>query len=668
MGILTQALGPIFRRSSLKYPSKKLIEALKGYGSATASGVSVTPDSALMYSAVWACVRILAESVASLPLVLYERAGQGKVRAGGHPLYGILHDVANPEMTSFELRETLMGHLATWGNGYAEIEWSVGGWPLALWPLRPDKMVVERLTDPITGRPGPLQYRYTLPLGGGTVDFEPWQVLHLRGLGGDGIMGYSPIRMHRESIGLGKAAEEFGSRFFSNDARPGGVLQHPGVLDDEVHKRVKKSWNDVHAGLDNSHRVAILEEGMTFKEVGIPPEDAQFLETRKFQVTDVARIYRVPPHMVADLDRATFSNIEHLSIEFVTHTLRPWLVRIEQRVGLQLLGEEERGRFFAEFLIDGLLRGDILSRYQAYAVGRQWGWLSADDVRERENMNELPDGQGHLYMVPLNMIPAEQMNTVPNGRSVNKDRGASRELRGERSAVGRRRLQQAHLPVFLDVAGRVMRRESNDISGAARKFLGRGAVDEFWGWIQGFYREHEGFVERQMLPVAQSYGELVIGDVEDEVGTKLDGGQGERMIGAYVRDLALKHVRRGEARLREALEKGGNDLVQVVVDEVEHWRESQPSRIALEESVREGNYLAKMVYVVGGILRLGWVSFGESCPYCTALSGRVVGIDELFIPAGVEFKPEGAEVVLRLNHSVGHPPAHEGCDCMVVGR
>lgn len=217
------------------------------------------------------------------------------------------------------------------------------------------------------------------------------------------------MRLAREAIGMALATEEYGARFFGNGAKPGGVLEHPGKLSKEAQDRLRTSWNEMHQGLSKQHRIAILEEGMSYKQIGIPPEDAQFLETRKFQLNEIARIFRIPPHLVGDLERATFSNVEQQSIDFVVHTIRPWLVRWEQAIKLKLFTPTERRRFFAEFVADGLLRGDIKSRYEAYAIGRQNGWLSADDIRELENMNPLPDDTGKVYLVPLNMVPADKV-------------------------------------------------------------------------------------------------------------------------------------------------------------------------------------------------------------------------------------------------------------------
>lgn len=396
--------------STLSNPSQWLVDLMGG--KSTATGISVNEQNALQSTAVFACVRILSETVASLPLPMYKRiAERGKARAPDHPLYSVLDDIANEEMTAYSLRETLQGHLGTWGNAYAEIEWDMAGRVKGLWPLRPDQTWPER--NPDTNK---LQYRTVLPDGTGVIlPFE--RVFHIPGFGFDGLVGYNPIRLFRESIGLAMATEEYGARFFGNGAKPGGVLEHPNKLSKEAQDRLRESWNEMHRGLSKQHRIAILEEGMSYKQIGIPPEDAQFLETRKFQTSEIARIYRVPPHMIGDLERATFSNIEHQSIEFVQHTIRPWLVRWEKSIKFKLLTPNERKRFFAEHLVDGLLRGDTKSRYDSYAVARQNGWMSANDIRKLENMNPIEGGD--IYLVNGNMVPTDQAG-LKGGESDNE--------------------------------------------------------------------------------------------------------------------------------------------------------------------------------------------------------------------------------------------------------
>ena len=375
------------------------------YFGGTTSGKAVTERSAMQMTAVYSCVRILAEAVAGLPLHLYRyKEDGGKEKALDHPLYLLLHDEPNPEMSSFVFRETLMTHLLLWGNAYAQIIRNGKGEVIALYPLMPNRMVVDRDIH------GQLYYQYTCSteeaptMKGVTVNLPPSDVLHIPGLGFDGLVGYSPIAMAKNAIGMAIACEEYGAKFFANGAAPGGVLEHPGTIKDP--QRVRESWQSTFGGSGNSNKIAVLEEGMKYTPIGISPEQAQFLETRKFQINEIARIFRVPPHMVGDLEKSSFSNIEQQSLEFVKYTLEPWLVRWEQSIQRTLFSPEEKKRYFAKFNVEGLLRGDYASRMSGYATARQNGWMSANDIRELENLDRIPteDG-GDLYLINGNMLP-----------------------------------------------------------------------------------------------------------------------------------------------------------------------------------------------------------------------------------------------------------------------
>lgn len=366
----------------------------------TTSGKPVNERTAMQTTAVYACVRILAEAIASLPLHVYEYQDDGgKKLVHDHPLYYLLHDEPNPEMTSFVFRETLMSHLLIWGNAYAQIIRDGAGRVLGLYPLLPDKMEVQRDDN------GNIYYVYSRnsdenPMFKeyGNIKLKAEDVLHIPGLGFDGLIGYSPIAMAKNAVGMTLACEEYGASFFANGANPGGVLEHPGVLKDP--SKVRESWNSVYRGVNNAHKIAVLEEGMKYQQIGIPPEEAQFLETRKFQINEIARLYRIPPHMVGDLDKSSFSNIEQQSLEFVKYTLDPWVIRWEQSLQRSLLLPGEKGKYFIKLNVDGLLRGDYQSRMNGYAVGRQNGWFSANDIREMENMNPIPDEEGgNLYLI-----------------------------------------------------------------------------------------------------------------------------------------------------------------------------------------------------------------------------------------------------------------------------
>lgn len=431
----------------------------------TASGARVTPDTALQLAAVFGCVRVISETVASLPLLMYRwRSDGGKERAADHPLYDILHDRPNAWQTSFEFREMMQAHLELRGNAYAQIVPGRRGAVDQLIPLHPDR---------VTPRSAPgNRIIYKVNWNDGTSsDLLQEEIFHLRGFSLDGIVGLSPIALEREVVGLGLTAQEYGARFFANDSTPGGVLEHPEALDQDAADRLKKSWHEKQGGA-NRHKVAVLDSGMKFHQIGLTNRDAQFLETRKYNAEDIARIYRVQPHKIGILDRATFSNIEHLAIEWVTDSVVPRLRRWEQRISFDLILAPQT--YFAEFLVDGLLRGDIKSRYDAYAIARQWGWMNGNEIRASENMN--PFEGGETYWAPFNMTPAEQLGKAPAGTAAPPPT----------SAVG------AQVGMILDAAAeRVVRKEV----GTLRKALARAETPNAMMEAAGaFYTQHRDFV------------------------------------------------------------------------------------------------------------------------------------------------------------------------------
>jgi phage portal protein, HK97 family len=387
----------------------------------TTSGKTVNERTALQTTAVYACVRILSETIASLPLHVYRYTEGGKAKDTEHVLYTLLHDEPNPDMTSFVFRETLMSHLLIWGNAYSQILRDRSGQVIGLYPLLPDQMSVHR------SEKGKLYYVYNRYEEDnpnfqekGSIVLSQEEVLHIPGLGFDGLIGYSPIALAKNAVGMTLACEEYGASFFSNGANPGGVLEHPGILKDPG--KVRDSWNAVYQGTRNAHKVAVLEEGMSYKQIGIPPEEAQFLETRKFQINEIARLFRIPPHMVGDLEKSSFSNIEQQSLEFVKYTLDPWVVRFEQALKKSLLLPEEKKTHFIKFNVDGLLRGDYQSRMNGYAIGRQNGWLSTNDIRKLEELNPIPSEEGgDLYLINGNMTKLKDaggfMKTNQEGES-----------------------------------------------------------------------------------------------------------------------------------------------------------------------------------------------------------------------------------------------------------
>ena len=357
------------------------------------SGEMVDERSAMQIATVYACVRLLAESVAQLPLHLYKVTDpDGQEKAQDHPLYKILYREPNPEMTSFSYWEAVMTHLLLWGNSYSQVIRDGKNTVLGIYPLLPENVEIDRTES---GELYYIYHAYTNEVPGETnkdIIFRRDEILHIPGLSFNGLVGFSPIAMMKNSLGTTMAVEKYGSAFFKNGAQPAGVLEHPGVLKDP--QKIRDNWVNAYGGPGNAHKVAVLEEGMAYKPISLPPEDSQFLSTREFGVEEICRIFRVPPHMVQDLKRATFSNIEHQSIDFVVHTLDPWLVRIEKAIVKDLLIEEEKDLYFPKFNVDGLLRGDYKSRMDGYSVGISTGIISPNEARRKENMPPLPEDEG----------------------------------------------------------------------------------------------------------------------------------------------------------------------------------------------------------------------------------------------------------------------------------
>lgn len=685
MGLIRSALRST---SGIATPEKWVEEWFAG-GEATASGVHVDEETALHYGPFFAGVRVIAEDVGSLPLLVLERLKpRGKKRAVNHPLYPLLHDAPNPLMSAVTFRSTLQAHALTWPVAYAYIV-RVDGVVTELWPLRPDK--VTPIVDHGPGGRMRVLYRYRDPRIGIDTMLLPDEVLPIGGLGFNGISGYSLVTQARQSLGLGMATERYGAAFFGNGSRPNGVLKHPKRLSEEGRKRLAADWENLHRGLDRAQRVAILEEGLEWEAIGVPPEDAQFLETRKFSVTEMARWLRLPPHKVGDLERATFSNIEWQGIDYVTSTLRIWLVRWEQAMLQKLFTASERGRYFAEHVVDGLMRGDTKTRYDAYAIGRNWGWLSADDVREIENLNPLPDDRGTIYLIPLNMVPAPSPKELEEAKSapppaeviegeIAGDEGEEARARAERYAkalrgrglAARKRISEQFAPQIAAADLRIAKLERAEVSSLIRRYLEPRAVQqgrtvpEFLAACDALYN---GLVRdrsiKALLPVLTELAKEIAADAAADV-----GADDPPDLTRFSKDYTDSHVayRIGSALGQIRKDIGLTDDVTALAEalgvRLDRWVEERPERTATWESSQMPNAAAREAYKAAGVRTLRWVTSGDTCPFCVKLDGRTVGIEEPFVAAGEQVT--GLQQKLDVPRNTFHPPLHPGCDCQVV--
>lgn len=478
-------------------------------GRKTAAGVYMNPTAALSLSAYYAAIRNISEDCGKLPLFVYRaREPRGRDKLFDHPVYRLLHDEPNEEMTAMAFRETLTHYALGWGNGYAEIVRDRAGRPVSLFPIHPSRVYPARVE-------GEIIYDVVIDdilsingLGSSTrrerVRLAAADMLHIHALSGEGIMGYSIATLARESLAMSQEAERFGATFFGNGALAGGVLEHPQKLEDKAYARIRESWNQMHQGAGNAHKVAILEEGMKYNKVGIPPNDAQFLETREFQTEEIARWFRIPPHKIGSLKRSTFSNIEHQSIEYVNDALMPWLVRWEQEIDRKLFTPSERPVLYAEHNVTALLRGDSAQRSTFYREQFNIGVLSPNDIRDLENMNPIgPEGDKYYIQSAMTTLDAvaDGRNIAPqpeeptgNGEEDVDDGPADDDFEAKIRMV---------TPFVVASAARICRKESMAFARAAEKKPDAGAIS---AWAGKFYDDQKRYMVAEMMPLVLSLG------------------------------------------------------------------------------------------------------------------------------------------------------------------
>ncbi len=654
MGLITRALE---KRASLANPDEFLIRAFGGAKSN--SGVSVTPDSALSNTAVLAAVERLSRAVSTLPLMIYRRlpAG-GRERDTSHKLWPLLHDAPNEEHTAQEFRQFQMVSLLLRGNSFSYIDRARSGDVKAMWPLRTDQISTERISGNVvyTWRPSTAKEK----------SFPRTQIHHLRGLSKNGLTGLSPIQLAQESVGLGLAAEEFGARFFSGGANAGSVLMHPKELSEPARKRLKDSFDQAGEGLSKSHKSILLEEGLEWKKMSVDPRDAQFIELRKFQIRDGARMFGVQPHLIGDLDDATFTNIESQGIEFVVYTLAYWLTMFEQAIHRDLFTEADRKTHFVEFLVEGLLRGDVAARGEFYAKLFQMGAMNRNEIRARENLNPVPGGD--RFFVPLNLAALDE-NGVPIVRASAGDRRAHPQARDvqppeRRAADGasRRALREGFAGLFAEATRRVLKSERQLVMKEAKRQLLQRNEQTFSTWLERFYADHEKFVEQRVAPVYRALAESVEPLAVLEAGVESTRGEA---FDEFTKDLstahAARHTRSSLGQLRKVMEDNPEDPVAALDERFDLWEETRADRVGKRSSVQGGEAVARFVFAAAGV-GMFWRAFGENCPLCDELEGRQVSGSTPFLLDGETLNADGV-TPLRTSSAILHPPLHDGCDC-----
>lgn len=644
------------------------------YGITSFAGIRINENNSIKYSAVLACVRIISETIASLPLFVYKRLKEGKEKAPDHPLYNILHSQPNPEMSSFIYREMMAIHLLLWGNSYSQIIEDDFGNIGELFPLLPWNMTVMRENTSLK-----LIYKYKLP-DNSEIIIPNRNILHIIGMSFDGLVGKSLIALAREAIGLGMAMEEFGAKFYGQGTQFGGFIEHPKTLGEKAFENLKASMKEKYQGIANSHKIMILEEGMKFSKNIIPPNYAQFIESRQFQLEEIARIFNVPPHLIKDLSRSTYDNIEQQGIEYVVYTIRPWLVRIEQTLYTRLFSEAEKKIYFIEFLVDGLYRGDIQSRYNAYNIGRNGGWLSADDIRELENMNPLPDGQGKIYWMPLNMTDAKEVLMSPESLIIPKalpkekpeekpeEKSNQIEIRGARL---KSRLASSYRRLFEETTLRILKFERSNILKKAELIFGKRNVNllNFTEYLENFYKNEYNEISKRSKPVINTYGKVISDAVSDEIGTMINNDNLDNFMNSYSEAFNNNYINSSKKRLEEVVKKAfeeGVDPYIAVESKFNEWDELRPGVVASRETIKIAGAVSYFAYKDLGIQQMVWVNTGSpSCPYCQELDGQVMGIEHPFKNESDSMQAGEGEP-LTFSSDIFHPPLHGGCQCQLI--
>lgn len=663
---------------------------------ATAAGVRVTISGALALSAVWACVQLLASEVAALPLVLYRKRSEGqRERATDHQLFSVLNRLPNPEMTRYDMVQTAMVHLCTWGNAYLLIIWDRRGQVAELWPLRPDWMEVRRAPN------GALLYIYTEP-GKAPATYKAYQIMHIRGMGFDGVIGYSPLRMHMETVAVGLAAKRFGAGVYGNGAWPGGVLKFEGTLTAETKVALKSSWEQQHAGPGGFGSTAVLDKGWDYKPVSLPPQEARFIESQEWTVAEIARIYGVPPHLIQDLTHATFSNIEHQSLDFLSHSLRKWLVNWEQAVARDLLMPEEQDTLYAEFLTAAAVSVDLTTQTANLKTGVETGILSINEARRKQNMNDIPGGDVHL--VPLNMAPlgsprpAQSPTRTATAAAIAGADGAgqhaaactcgacraaavSRETRADGADEDpygdvrreRQALAVAAMDVCEDAARRIVRREAADVRRAIDKHLRKRTTADFTAWLEEFYADLRPAVRDAFAPLLRSLAKQAERSAAAELDQDDKGLTDElqEFIKGFLENLARDWCESSLGQLRalinQVTDDGGSteEIATAVEARVGEWEEKRPAKESSLLSFEALNALVIAAYAGHKVTHLRWLASGTSCAFCLSLDGTIAGIADYFVKAGTQIDAGGDVGMMRINRNKRHGPLHRGCDCVV---
>ena len=647
------------------------LEELLMSGMETDAGVDVTVENSLGGSAVLCAVRNIAESFAMLPGKVFERIDPNDDRkrapAKKHPLYRLLTIAPNPDLTPFEFWEWGVVSALMRGNFYAQKIYDRGGRLRELWPLHARNMRLER--NKVTGE---LEYEYDY--NSVRHIMKSREVFHLRGFFTGGLVGMGLVEAGKNPIGNSLAGDKLAGAFFKNGNVPSAVIERPVEakgLKPEAEENVLKRFTIRHGGPSKAFRLMMLQEGMTWKTISVNPKDSQLIEARTFQINEVARVFNIPPHMLKELTRSTNNNIEHQGIEFLTYTLGPWLIRAEQRCNKDLLsGPAEQAKYYVKFNVNALLRTDMQKQFEAYGTLWDRGVFSANDIREKLDMNPREDKYGDMHVRPLNYVYDEDMGALP--KAIAEADAAPRSIeipikRTETRAVTdlmRLRLRDQWRPVIADVCTRLVKREAADIRAAYKKHMGQRSESDFIEWLHAYQEEFPNVARKLVGPALTAYAEAIGLEAAREI--NFDQAPDiteftEKYIEAYAKRHSGSSVGQLEQILRDTPPEDQDDAINKRLDD---WEETRGDKDADREVTQLNGGASRAAWLLLGITKFQWMAVGESCPFCENLSGRIVGVEQSFISSG-ETKTVG-EQSITYGHNVYHPQAHQGCDCALL--
>jgi len=632
--------------------------------SVASSGITVTETTMINWLLVRAAVRVLAETISTLPLRLYRKGDGRRERVDDHPGALLLRDGPNPEMPWCRYSAAAVVQRALWGNSYSEIVWGGRG-PKALWPIGSHRVRIERL------RSGEIVYRVAAgdraQSRRSAADVLPAdRMLHIPALTTDGIVGLRPLQALREAVGLGQAAERTAGKYFANDGRPGGYIKHPGRLSDKSLERLLREHARAHVGVDKKWKTMVLEEGMEFKEVNMPLQDLALLGVRRFQVEEIARAFRVPKHLLQDTETSSVrANIEHEGINFVVHSIRPWLVHEEKTKTWSLLtSDERRAGYYYEYSVDALLRGDAKARFETYHMARQAGIMSANEARELENLNPRPGAEHDVLLVPLNMVPAA---VAAQGleRGDREDRSyPPQEMRAARYPVLRRRVRESFLPLFQREIGGLVAEEVREIRNRLSQIESRGR--RWWmEWLRGWYEVHRGYATAKIAALVASYMAEVAASAMEEVALAAMPDGLDVFASSYAESFGSRHADSGHRQLLTLIEdaQSREQAQAAVTSRLDDWEEGRGEKAAKREATQASGATARWVFAAAGISTVVWDASGRACSICRKMHGRTISITRPFLSPGDIVEPGGDVSALEVKQIIRHPPLHGGCDC-----